>query len=121
MSDGQFWIMILKLIILLPLIIFIIYITFRYGGIKFRNIQNGRYVRILDRIPLSKDNTLLIVKIGEKGYIMTSTHERIEILQEIKNEDLLNIQKSEIKIKDVDLKGLIKKVRERLGNYYDKK
>ncbi|MPN54572.1 hypothetical protein SDC9_202243 [bioreactor metagenome] len=40
-------------------------------------------MKILERLPLSKDNSLLIVKIGDKAYLMSSSSGKTEILREL--------------------------------------
>ncbi|AYF54999.1 flagellar biosynthetic protein FliO [Clostridium botulinum] len=103
--------MFIKVVIFLPFIIFIIYLFFKYGGAKLQEIQNGKYMKILDRMPLSKDNSLLVVKIGEKGYVISSTQGKIDILIELKEEELLKVEESN-KIQEYkSIKEAIKKLK----------
>jgi flagellar protein FliO/FliZ len=53
-------------------------------------------MKILDRMPLSKENSLLITKIGEKGYVISSTQNRVEILKELDEDELRKIEESKI-------------------------
>ncbi|MBC2582137.1 flagellar biosynthetic protein FliO [Clostridium sp. DJ247] len=92
--DGQFWWMIFKIIVFLPFIILLIYISMKYGGDKLQQIQNGRHIKILERTPISKENTLLVVKIGENAYVMASSNSKIEILSELHKDDIDKIEAS---------------------------
>ena len=86
--DVEFWSMFFKIVIFLPFILFLIYLSLKYGGTKFQSLQGGRYMKIIERLSLSKDNSLIVVKIGMKGYIVSSTNNKIEILEEITAEEL---------------------------------
>lgn len=87
-------IMLLKILVFLPIIIFSIFLLIKYGGTKLQNIQNGRYMKVLDRLPLTKENSLLIVKIGEKAFVISSTAGKVEMLMELEPSELKKIEES---------------------------
>ena len=93
-GDLQFLVTIGKIIIFLPFIIFLIYFSLKVGGEKLGSLQNGKYMKVLDRLPLTKDNSILAVKIGEKGYIISSTQGKIEILLSLQEEELKKLEES---------------------------
>jgi flagellar protein FliO/FliZ len=109
MIDGEFWILILKIILFLPLILLLLYLSLKYGGNKLQKLQDGRYMKILDRIALSKDNSILVVKIGEKAYAISSSSKKIEILFEIPKEEIITIESSKEIPQYEDIKELFKK------------
>lgn len=90
----EFLFMFIKIVVFLPFILFIVYLSLKYGGIKLQNIQNGRYIKIMERVPLSKENQLIVVKIGVKGYVITSVNGKIDILFEVDKQDLESIEAS---------------------------
>lgn len=92
--DWQLAFMIFKIIICLPFILLLIYLSAKIGGGKLQNMQNGKYIKILERVSISKDNSLMISKIGEKGYVMSSSQGKVEILLEINEEELTRIESS---------------------------
>lgn len=92
--NSEFLGMMIKIIIFLPFVLLIIYASIKYGGTKLQSFQRGKYIRILERVSLSKESSLLVIKIGEKGYLMSSNNHRTEILQELSHEELVNIEKS---------------------------
>ena len=100
----------IQISIFLPFIIFLIYILIKYGGSKLQNLQNGRYMKILDRMPLSKDNSLFIAKIGEKGYLISSTQSRVEILKQLEEEELRTLEESKEIYTNINLKEVITKL-----------
>lgn len=94
--DLQFLWMLLKIIIFLPFILLLIYISIKYGGNKLQDMQNGRYIKVLERAAISKENSLLVVKIGEKGYIMSSVAGKIEVVSELEEKEILKIEDSRV-------------------------
>lgn len=109
MMDGQFWMLIFKITVFLPLILLLLYISLKYGGIKLQKLQNGKYMKIIDRIALSKDNSILVVKIGEKAYAISSNSNKIEILFELPKEEIVIIENSKEIPQYEDMKELFKK------------
>ncbi|WP_017415645.1 flagellar biosynthetic protein FliO [Clostridium tunisiense] len=85
--DGQFWITLLKILVFFPFIIALILILGKVGS-KFNLGTNTKYMKVLERLPLSKDNSLVIVKIGEKAYLMSSSSGKAEILRELETSEL---------------------------------
>lgn len=88
------FVMIVKLIAVLLIILPLIYASIKFGGDRFQSLQKGNYMKVLEKLPTSKDNSLLIVKIGEKGYIISSTVNRIEIMKELNESEILKIENS---------------------------
>jgi flagellar protein FliO/FliZ len=80
--------MIIQLALVFPFIILLIYLSLKFGGSKLQQLQNGRFIKILERVPLSKENSILAVKIGQKGYVVSSTNGKVEILIEIDDIEL---------------------------------
>lgn len=109
MIDGQFWVLIFKIIIFLPFILFILYLSLKYGGNKLQKLQDGRYMKILDRVALSKENSIIVVKIGEKAYAMSSSSKEISILFEVPKEEIINIESVKELPQYEDMKELFKK------------
>lgn len=110
MIDGEFWILLFKIIVFLPFILLILYLSLKYGGNKLQKLQDGRYMKILDRVALSKENSILVVKIGEKAYAVSSGTKEIRILFELPKEEILNIESSKEIPQYEDMKELFNKL-----------
>jgi len=109
MIDGQFWLLIFKIIIFLPFILFLLYLSLKYGGSKLRKLQDGRYMKVLDRIALSKENSIVVVKIGDKAYAVASSSKEINILFQLPKEEILHIENIKELPQYADMKELFKK------------
>ena len=59
-------------------------------------MQNGKFIKILERVTLSKDNSIMVIKMGEKDYIVTSANNRIEILRELAFDEKIMLEKSRV-------------------------
>ncbi|WP_259473004.1 flagellar biosynthetic protein FliO [Clostridium estertheticum] len=109
MMGSDFWILMFKIIIFLPFILFMLYLSLKYGGTKLRKLQDGRYMRILDRISLSKENSIAVVKIGDKAYAVSSSLNDIKILFELPSEEIIKIENIKELPQYEDMKDLFKK------------
>ena len=121
MVDGEFWVLIFKIIVFLPFILLILYVSLKYGGNKLQKLQNGRYMKILDRISLSKENSIVVVKIGEKAYAISSSTKDVRILFELPREEIITIENNKDMPQYEDMKELFKKHIMKKEVYDDKK
>ena len=83
-----------RLIVALLVILPLIYLSLKLGGNKLQNVQNGNYMKVIEKLSVSKENSLLVIKIGEQGYIFSSTGTKMEIIKELTEEQVSEIQKS---------------------------
>jgi len=90
--DGQIWLMLIKIIIFLPCVLILIYLSAKFGGSKLQSMQNGKYIKVIERVPLTKDSSLVVTKIGEKGYVLSSSSGGINILTKLSDEELLHAE-----------------------------
>lgn len=94
--EKNFIYMIMQLAVIFPFILFLIYLSLKVGGSKLQNLQNGRFIKVLERVSLSKENSVLAVKIGQKGYVISSSNGRVEILLELSDEEVLKIEETKV-------------------------
>lgn len=95
--DFGFLGMIVQLILALGVTLGLIFLSFKLANSKFNVINNNKYIKVIERVQVTKDNSILIVKIGEKGYIMTSTAGHMEKLSELSKEEIDNIEEDKKK------------------------
>lgn len=109
MIDGEFWVLIFKILVFLPFVLLILYLSLKYGGNKLQKLQDGKYMKILDRVALSKENSIVVVKIGEKAYALSSSSKEISILFELPQSEIAVIENSKELPQYEDIKELFKK------------
>lgn len=111
MFDNEFWMMILKLIVFLPCILLMIYLFGRIGGNRVQSYHNGKFMQVLERISVSKENSLLAVKIGERAYIMSSSKEKIKIILELSKEELMILESKKNNMEMINIKEAFEKLK----------
>ncbi|EJP6470923.1 flagellar biosynthetic protein FliO [Clostridium sporogenes] len=118
--DIEFIGMIFKAIFALALVLLLLYLSLKLGGEKLQKFQNGKYIKVLERVPLSKENFVCVVKIGKKAYIMTSTPHSIEKITELSEEETKKIE--DLKIQSMPQYNGLKEFLEKreLNKIYDK-
>lgn len=104
--DFGFFGMIMQLIFALGVTIGLMFLSFRLMGSKFNVINNNKYIKVIERVQITKENAILIVKIGEQGYVMTSSAGHMEKLSELSKEEISIIEQDK------------KKAAEEITNYY---
>ncbi|MBV7272209.1 flagellar biosynthetic protein FliO [Clostridiaceae bacterium UIB06] len=117
--DLQFGSEILRTVMALGFILILIYVSMKYGGSKLQDIQKGKYIKILERAPISKENSLLVVKIGQKGYVVASSSGKIEVISELLEGELIEVEASKVlpqyeNLKDFYEKTGLKKFQEKI-------
>lgn len=95
--DFNFFGMFIQLILALGVTLGLIFLTFKLMGTKVNYINNNKYVKVIERVQVSKENTILVVKIGKKGYVMTSTTGHMGKLSELSEEEINLIEEDKKK------------------------
>lgn len=116
----EFWILLFKIAIFLPCILFLFFISIKYGGGKLQQMQNTRYLKVMERLSLSKDNSILVVKIGERAYVVSSCNKGIEILMELSEEEMNKVEANKAIPQYNNLKDFYNKLKVK-GRYDDEK
>jgi Flagellar biogenesis protein len=95
--DFNFFGMFVQLILALGVTLGLMFLTFKFMGKKVDSFNNGKYVRVIERVQVSKENTILVVKIGKKGYVMTSSTGNMGKLSELSEEEINLIEEEKKK------------------------
>lgn len=100
--DLNFLSQILLLVVTLPIIIVLIYITLKFGGKYMGNISGNKLIRVVEKVQLSQNTFLAVVIIDNKPYVISSGDKGVNILKEL---DETAVEK--IKSKDAfDMKAI---------------
>lgn len=89
--------MFVKLILALGITFGLMFLSFKLMGTKLNAINNNKYVKVIERVQVTKENFILIVKIGQKGYVITSTAGHMEKLSELSEEEINLIEEDKKK------------------------
>ena len=88
----EFITLLLKIIVALIFIVLAIHLSLRIGGGKLQDMQNGKYMKIIERVAVSKDNSLLVVKFGDKAFVLASAQGKVDILKELETEEIKKLE-----------------------------
>jgi flagellar protein FliO/FliZ len=97
-----------QLILALGVTLGLMFLSFKVMGTKLNSINNKKYIKVIERVQVTKENTILIVKIGQKGYVMTCSAGNMEKLSEISGEDINIIEEDKKKASEDIAEGYIK-------------
>lgn len=89
-----FVIKIVQLIVALCITLGLMFLTFRFVGTKYNKLNDKKYVKVIERVQVTKENSILIVKIGKKGYVMTSSAGHLEELSQLSEEEINEIEEN---------------------------
>lgn len=106
--------MVLQLLLVLPFILFLVYFSLKFGGSKLQNMQNGNFIKIIEKVALTKESYIMLIKLGDKGYVMSTTKEKNEILYELSVEELALIESKKALPEYKDLNEFLRDVFKKL-------
>lgn len=86
-----------QLILALGLTFGLMFLSIKLMGTKLNVMNNNKYVKVIERVQVTKENAILIVKIGKKGYVVTSTAGQMEKLSELSEEEIKSIEEEKKK------------------------
>jgi len=95
--NFEFFVAFGQLILALGVTLGLMFLSFKLMGTKLSTINNNKYMRVIERVQVTKENTILIVKIGQKGYVMTSSAGHMEKLLELSEEEINIIEEDKKK------------------------
>lgn len=82
MDNEIIWLFI-RVLVLLPLILALAYVTIKYGLARNRNFTSGvRYMRTVERLPLGQKGGLALVEIGGRYYLLAFQEENVSLIKE---------------------------------------
>lgn len=95
--DLEFLKMLMQLLIALGVTLGIMFLSYKILGTKVESINNNKYIKVIERTQISKDNAILIVKVGKKGYVMANSSNSVEKLSELSEEEINEIEENKRK------------------------
>ena len=87
--NNTFLEFIINLIVLVPVVVLLIFISLRLSKKSLIKIGSGSYVKVLEKIKLSKDICLYVIKSGNTGCIIVTSNNNTQVIKKL-NEDEIN-------------------------------
>lgn len=86
--------LVIKLIFALIVVFGLMIIAIKYSNKGVNKINSRKYVKVIDRVQISKESFIVILKIGEKGLVLLTSTNHTEKLEELTNEEIELIEKN---------------------------
>ncbi|MCQ2969366.1 MAG: flagellar formation protein, partial [Clostridium sp.] len=99
----------------LIIVIALIILTLRLSENKYNQINDIKNIKIIDKVQLSKDNSIFILKILNKGYIASVSSSRTDLLKELSEEEITLLEQN----KKNELRKVTEKYNELLNKSKD--
>ena len=87
--NNTFLEFIINLIVLVPVVVLLIFISLRLSKKSLSKIGSGSYVKVLEKINLSKDICLYVIKSGNTGCIIVTSNNNTQVINKL-NDDEIN-------------------------------
>lgn len=85
----EMFFMSIKVVGVLIFVIILMLLTLRLSENKLNNKKN---IKVLDKAQLSKDNSIYILKILNKGYVVSVSSSKTDILSELSEDEIEEIE-----------------------------
>lgn len=83
MGNNLFW-AVVRLLVCLPLVVGLMYLLLRFGLYRrFLPVRAGRYVRVVEQVPLGPKTVVSLVKVCDRCYLLGHGEGTVTILKEI--------------------------------------
>lgn len=105
--NFEFIYMIIKLVFALMVVIGLLLIVTKTSFGKINSINDKKYIKVLERVQISKDTYICIIKIGKNGHVISLSSGNVEKIQELSPEEVVEIEKAKKdQIQDMEKKYL---------------
>ena len=89
--NNTFLEFIINLIVLVPVVVLLIFISLRLSKKSLSKIGSGSYVKVLEKINLSKDICLYVIKSGNTGCIIVTSNNNTQVIKKLNEDEIKEI------------------------------
>lgn len=82
----------LKILISIPIILILIVLSLKLSQGTLFNKYNNKYIKILDVVSVTKNNSMIILKIGNEGCIIASSSASMTKIKDLTKEEISKIE-----------------------------
>ncbi|MDK9710574.1 FliO/MopB family protein [Acidaminobacter sp.] len=111
MTDQTFWINALKLIVALPAVVLLAYLSLRLTAKMTAMNMKSKNIHIIEKISIGKNQLLFIVKVGDHHHLLASSEKSVAILRDIDPAELIDSEMDKNDVFSKYLSGAVEKLR----------
>lgn len=83
----------LNLVLVIPIVVLLFFITMKLGKTSFSKMGMYNHVSILEKINLSKDSSIFVLKMGdEEGCVGVLTQSGFQVIQKLDSEGIKEVE-----------------------------
>lgn len=80
--------MVFRFIVVLPIVLILLIITLRYLNKKSLSLTKSNYLNVIEKVQVTKECTLAIIKTGDTAAILAITSGGVESIKELSEDEL---------------------------------
>lgn len=92
----EFVYMVVKLIAVLVILLAIMVVILRFTNKSISTTLDKKYIRVLEKVQLSKESFIVVVRIGSKGAVFVTSSAKTEKISDLSEEEIKEIEKAKI-------------------------
>ncbi|GEM_PF-4059506 len=92
----------INIIVLVPVVIILIIISLKLGRNSIDKFSVGAYAQVIERINMTKDTSLYVIKMGTTGCVLVTSGQNTQIIKELDANEVNEI----VKMKKEKHKGM---------------
>jgi len=90
---NDFWTTFFYIVVMVAVLIGA-YLTTKFLAGKSRKLQKGKYLSLIERLPMGKDRNIVLIDVAGQNFLVGVTNQSINVLGQIDNENLNIIRES---------------------------
>ncbi|SHJ67914.1 Flagellar biosynthesis protein, FliO [Hathewaya proteolytica DSM 3090] len=98
--DNDILIMVIKLVIIMPAMIAILYFLLKYSNTKLQAVNKNKIISVIEKTAITKNSYMMVVKIADEYYVMHVNSDKSRIIKKIDKEKVEEIRKNAMKPED---------------------
>lgn len=81
----------INVLVFTPFVVLITVISIKMSKYNVEKFTSNKYVQVLERINISKDNNIYLLKIGKTGCVVMSSHNHTEKIKDLSEAEIEQI------------------------------
>lgn len=83
---------ILNLVLVIPIVLLLFFIAIKLGKTSFLKMGMHNHVSVLEKVNVSKDSSVVVLKVGEEGCVGVLSSSGFETIQKLNREELKELE-----------------------------
>ncbi|MGL5693370.1 MAG: hypothetical protein ACRCXA_04780 [Peptostreptococcaceae bacterium] len=81
----------INVLVFTPFVLLLVVLSIKMSKRNIEKFTSNKYVQVLERINVSKDNNIYLLKTGDTGCVVMSSHNHTEKIKDLSEEEIEQI------------------------------